>query len=587
MVSGGQIAPQVCNQSVKSSVHRNAFQFAGRLVFWHKAAMRLRNVRHIFIVAGLALALAGCGKSERPQGPVEPKPLSPLPQQTVARIHWLGKKHLSTLANATNFMAIWNTPETARLEAQTLDKLSVAPSHWKGDSAVSNASSALLRPLLQDLVEEESWIEISEKTNRTTEMVLAIRLSEPQATLWQTKLAGACESLTGIKPAATPDKRGWSLKKHDAPSLVELTRIGEWTVVGLGQDRNDLLATFVARLERDPASLTWGETNQWLDAHADLERLFSVFSPGAKRPRDLPTMSLSMTGNGENVLTRGEMNFTSPLGLVLEPWNLPTNFVGTNVASFTAIRGIAPWLSSLNFWQDLQAGPPPNQFFCWGVIGFPMESYFAAPTPNASNVVSRLTDEVLEKAGPWLATNDWAKFIRSETFHGLEWKGAPYVYPFLTSVKTNADDFIFGGCFKFEPPGTAFAPELSRELSSRTNLVAYDCEITGFRIYQWTFMGQFLRLIFNRAQLPAESPSLQWFKANDAKLGNSVTRVTQTGPRQLSITRNSSIGFTAFELHGLADWLESPQFPRGSFSLLTPAPSQTETESSPPAPEHR
>ena len=57
---------------------------------------------------------------------------------------------------------------------------------------------------------------------------------------------------------------------------------------------------------------------------------------------------------------------------------------------------------------------------------------------------------------------------------------------------------------------------------------------------------------------------MAWLKAVAPKLGNCATAVTQTGPDQLSFVRRSTVGFTAVELHALADWLESPQFPRGT-----------------------
>jgi hypothetical protein len=91
-------------------------------------------------------------------------------------------------------------------------------------------------------------------------------------------------------------------------------------------------------------------------------------------------------------------------------------------------------------------------------------------------------------------------------------------------------------------------------------------------------MGQFARVVLELAQLPANSASLAWLRAASHQLAFSATEVTQTGPNQLSINRRSSVGFTALELNLLADWLESPEFPRGLYStsgktnMLPPAP---------------
>ena len=61
-----------------------------------------------------------------------------------------------------------------------------------------------------------------------------------------------------------------------------------------------------------------------------------------------------------------------------------------------------------------------------------------------------------------------------------------------------------------------------------------------------------------------------WLKHVEPILGGSATVVTQTGAEQLTFTRNSTVGFTALELHLLADWLESPQFPLGLHTFIAP-----------------
>jgi hypothetical protein len=63
---------------------------------------------------------------------------------------------------------------------------------------------------------------------------------------------------------------------------------------------------------------------------------------------------------------------------------------------------------------------------------------------------------------------------------------------------------------------------------------------------------------------------MAWLTAAAPKLGNCVTAVTKTGPGQLSFLRQSGAGLTALELHLLADWLESPQFPCGLHTFLAP-----------------
>jgi hypothetical protein len=180
---------------------------------------------------------------------------------------------------------------------------------------------------------------------------------------------------------------------------------------------------------------------------------------------------------------------------------------------------------------------------------------------------------VLQNQNHWFATNGPAKFARSTTLGGLEWKGLPYMFPFLRSTNINHQSFIYGGGFPTAEPNPLSLQPLQTVLS-RTNLVCHDWELTGLRTGQWLYMGQFARFALDKAQLPADAPGLAWLQAIAPKLGESVTGIAQTAPTQLSFTRRSTIGFTGIELNLLADWLESPQFPYGLHAFLAPPPPQ-------------
>jgi hypothetical protein len=112
--------------------------------------------------------------------------------------------------------------------------------------------------------------------------------------------------------------------------------------------------------------------------------------------------------------------------------------------------------------------------------------------------------------------------------------------------------------------------ELFLQVTGPTNLVAYDWEMTGTRVVQWLYFGQFFRMFLHYAQVPSKSAGLVWLESLEFKLGNCVSSVTRTGPAQLSLMRKSTVGFNSVELHLLADWLESPQFPRGLYTFLAP-----------------
>ena len=541
----------------------------------------------ILSVALAAFLGAGCGK---PATPSSDRPALPytLTSQTVAHFHWLGKKQLAATTNAASVMRIWNTPESAKLETQVLDKLSTAPWRLLPHVATTNyaAAAPLLRALLDDCVQSESYLEIRAATNQPGELAFAIRLPAARAEVWQTNLATVLESLTGLQ--TTPSQpstlnpqpaRGWSLKKHEAPNLIELTRVGEWIVVGLGQDRNALADDFTARILRNHTPLQQVSADSWVDARVDLRRVTEAFKLDWNLPAGLPEVSLQIAGDGQVVQTHGTLDFPQPLNLALEPWNLPTNLMHGHLGSFTALRGFAPWLGAQPAWSDLQIGPAPNQFFVWAGLGIPMQTLFAAPASAASNRLAQISDTLMQKTDPWLVANRSGHLEKLPDSPGVTWIGMPFLNPYLRSE----GDFIYGGFFPNAGGKNGMPSDLLLALS-RTNIVYYDWEITSPRIEAWFYLGQTLRLIFHQSQLPPNSVSSAWLLAQTNTLGNCVTTLAQTGPEQLSLARRSAgLGFTAFELHLLADWAESPQFPLGLNTLLgrpavmrpRPRPAQT------------
>src|SRR5258708_4284831 len=74
------------------------------------------------LAAMAALAMGGGCKKSAPA----PVPAAALSAETVARVHWLGKKRMAAQTNAAYLIALWNLPESAKLETQTLDRLALA-----------------------------------------------------------------------------------------------------------------------------------------------------------------------------------------------------------------------------------------------------------------------------------------------------------------------------------------------------------------------------------------------------------------------------------------------------------------------------
>ena len=201
-----------------------------------------------------------------------------------------------------------------------------------------------------------------------------------------------------------------------------------------------------------------------------------------------------------------------------------------------------------------------------------MEAYFMAPMADASNAVARISDYVLQRQGPLWLTNAMANFQKSKNANGLSWHGFPYFTPFLRSGATNGQNYVMGGFLEIQVPAGPPPPGVVEDIWSKTNLVYYDRERTGIRVDQWIQLGQGIRYVIGSAQLSGNSASFQWLKAIGSHLGLCSTEITQVGPDKLSLVRKSDLGFSAIELHLLADWLASPDFPFGTYSELVRSP---------------
>ena len=239
------------------------------------------------------------------------------------------------------------------------------------------------------------------------------------------------------------------------------------------------------------------------------------------------------------------------------------------------MQGVTAWLSSLKAWPDLQIGPPPDQLYFWGQSGLPIMSFCAASLPNGSNQVRQVSDLLVNRANPWLTNNGLGKFQRATNFQGAVWADVGIVSPYLKLCSENGSDFAFGGLDADVNTNRPAPLALFHQLTTITNLVAYDWELTGPRIEHWLYFGQLLRFVLHKSQIPPKSASFAWLDALQTRLGNCGTAVARTGPAQLSLVRNSGIGLNSAELDLLADWLESPRFPRGLNTFLgepTPLP---------------
>lgn len=499
-----------------------AFPFADAAFFWHLfATMNIGRFGKITFTLLLgALCAGGAAAAEN-----------------VSRLHWLGKRQVCAEPGAARVRALWNLPESVRLEAQTLAKL-------------AGGTNAPLRALLDDVVGEEFYAEVRHEANQPGQAAFAIRLNAERAKLWAANRAAL-------------------------PKDIEWQRVGEWTLLGQATGANALLAEWRERIAKTGAPVAKGATNFWLEADADLPAVARALGWKWGLPADWPRISLTLTGDGENVLSRGALKFAAPLAGALEAWSIPTNLIREPLIGFTAARGLGGLPRGWLGWDRLEIGAAPEQLFLWAQASLPFQSYFAGLFPDAPERLQRISERLLTLGNEWVVPNHVGNFVRTDDGRGVVWQSAPFMSPFVQVVGKERKGFVFGGLFSVVGPRTnaALPAELVAQVLGSPDLVMYDWELTGPRIEGWLHIGQLFRVIGHRAQLPPKSAALEWLRAVAPKLGNNVTVVTRADASRLNFHRKSTCGFTALELHLLADWLESPDFPAGLHTTRTAAAS--------------
>ncbi len=520
--------------------------------------IKFQKMKHLLIRTCLAVLLMGGRRANALDSVV---PGASENGEVVARIHWLGKKGISTDTNAAGLVKIWDLPETAKFQDELVEKCAAAP--WRLIRGETNRNSGkLIGPIIRDMLEDESYIEIRQPASATEgrgELVFAIRLSKEKSESWKTNLASALESLTAIRPMSTKD--GWLLKKHHIPNLIQLGHAGDWTVLGAAQETNTLFDETMERIRKAKTPFEAPARESWLHANIDLPRAAAALGHASEVFRRIPRILLTVNGvQGQNVRVAGQIIFPQAISIALHPWNIPTNLISDGLSSLTVMRGWMPEFAS-QWWEKAYAGPLPDQLYIWSYDAVPMETYVAAPVADASNVVSELSDYVLKKNEAWFATHDLAKFQRAKTFNGLEWKGAPFISPFVKSTNTQDGNFVLAGFFPLTSTEEMPPETMMREIQTVTNLVYCEWEETGPRIEELNYLIQFFRLVSGEDQLPVQSIGMQWLLSMRKKLGPSSTQIVHSGPAEFSFTRSSGIPFTALELHWLVAWLESRDFP--------------------------
>ena len=537
-------------------------------------------MRKLITVSVLAALAAGSGCRKKESAPTAPAAVS---SDVLAGYHFVGTAPLANNSNASKLREIWALPETRKFEEQTLQKLAHAPKVFYGGSINAEQDergAALLRPLLDDLIRSESFLQVRGPGIEQAEWTLLAQLAPDRLKAWSAALSELTRlwNLGAPSASALEGFAASEVKRSAAPNLLRWAEAGQWFVLGVGQDNLPAVVEAARQIKAGGRPIPALTTN-WLETELNLPRLGSALdlSDAIKWPH----AKLTIAGDGENLRSKIRMVFPEPVTGPLDPWQIPTNIINEPLISFTAARGISPWLTNCAMLQQLELTPAPNELFFWAQGHITFQSFVAFPLKDAAVKLERAGHRASSLFGTNWQSRGLTQIAWQTNNQQLLWR-LPYAAPFLKPAAFKGRELVLGGLFPPSPLTNPPPAELLSQLTSQPKLVYYDWEITQTRLTSWRVLAQLFAMIAGKSQFTTNTAGLPWMIAVERKLGNTATEITADSPAEWSLVRKSHIGFTGIELVALARWLESTNFPKLSFELPPERPVQA--ASTPPSP---
>jgi hypothetical protein len=474
----------------------------------------------------------------------------------IARIHFAGSTTISADPEFHPFNNLFCSTNAQALQEQTLDKLARFPRAWIGTRASSKIGDGYLqlRPLLDDFVHNEWFLEARDSSGIAPEFALAIHLSDDRAKLWEQNLTVLLTAWTALPTQSIPG--GWWIKKHEPPDSIRFSRVGEWVVLSCEQGKfalGDALLQQIKASQRPVAAL-----NGWLSVEADWARLGRYF-PGLQE-LDLPRTVVELTAKNGDLSWDGKLDLAQSWP-AYGNWQIPTNDLRQPFVSFTAARGVSTWLQHQGWAQKYLVNPVPNQLFVWAMAGMPFMTYAALPVQDSHAALLQLNEAFSTPPASRPPGNAFAFTPHVVmTNNQINLQGFPFASPFIQAQHNGSADFIFGGFF----PNTSFIKPLPVEMLNtlaRKDLILYHWELTRDRLKTLPQLAQLMLLLNQKKQLGENSLASKWLKQVGPGLGVTMTVATLTGPNEINFTQKGTIGLSAVELFAFCCWLEAPDFP--------------------------
>lgn len=482
--------------------------------------------------------------------------------------YFVGLDRLGSETNSMRFREV-----VALKESQAVEKLmepglsrSLLDCLKTGWPGLASSHSPSLDSLWTDLKHSEGRLTVFTREKQMDEWMLALRLKPERAALWSTNLWRIAATGTGAQASGTlAGFPGWALQMTNPAGTVRFTTVGNWSVIDWFRNRPAAADRLVQQLKTSD-SLKAPSTN-WLEIAFDRNLLPPNFFPGwlnGLLPDPSARGVLSVSGHGGYLRSRVKIQYDRDQKWQLEPWQIPTNIIMDPMVSFTALQGFGPWLASREKVRLLELNPPPNRAFVWALADTPFQTYAALPVQEGPDTLPHLAQRLPDFIRACFPPRGVGEVIMLTNQPVIQWSGLPFVIPYVSTAKAPSGQYLVGGLFPTVLTNTTPMPlELAAQVQGRTNLLFYDWEITQERLLQLQMLVPLLSLLSPEdLQSPAAAQPrghqeiiAAWIKAMAPQLGNSVTEVVATSPREIQVVRKSHLGLSSVEIIALARWL--------------------------------
>jgi len=499
--------------------------------------------------------------------------------------HYQGARQIRSLDGGQVFKSILESDSTAPVKDLILTKLASAPDKliFGLQAEAPDQRRELLTPLMEDLLEFQSYGEVHGLSSGVISFNVGIKLPEERRIDWNTKLRQFAGSY-GWKidpPLSEGMTSEWQSGSSDSGFLIRYAQVEDWTLLSVGADALTQLLEWDESVE-DGEFPPVSSAEDWWTVNLGFQTL-SGLTGGAYAGQALESLTLGVSGDGDYLRTHGELHLAAPLDDGVEEWSIPVNLIVEPIVSFSAQRNLAPLVSQIPGMNELFPKETPSQAVAWsrgarqqgtkpGIEAAPVFLNFASWPVTEENLavdgmrrnVARWLEESLLKSNR-ASLHDGAE---PNSFHltmvpafilpfiqGVEYEGKPYHLAGLTHRLVNR---------KNPPPPSLFA-----QIENHPRLRYYHWEITGEKVYQYRGFLNMLGFMFDKGQLLQDSPLFGWTKGMESKLGNSVTQILSKSAHTLELQRKSHFGLTGFEIALLAKWIHSEAFPWVDVEELT------------------